>query len=254
VITELNTVSLYVADQQRALDFYRDRLGFQVTTDAGMGELGRWIEVAPPGARTAFALLDAKAFDKPDAIGATEVTLRSSDVHALHAELTSCGVPVTEPKTESWGTFVTVTDPDGHDLVISQAQDEFAVFTKFKRDFEQASRDKDRDAIERMVHPDFSMVTPQGDIVSRKGVIAGITSSGSSFMPHYQRQERTISFSPGRGIVREIADVHVGGEIPGRGEVTGDYTHSAVFVRSEHGWQFFGNTLTQKKSKPAAGS
>jgi len=123
---------------------------------------------------------------------------------------------------------------------------EFAEFTAFKKAFEQASRDKDREAIERMMHADFSMVTPQGDVVSRRGVIAGITASGSNFMPDYERQERTISFESGRGIVREIADVHVGGEIPGRGPVAGDYTHSAVFVRGPDGWQFFGNTLTRK--------
>jgi Domain of unknown function (DUF4440) len=127
-----------------------------------------------------------------------------------------------------------------------EANEEFQEFTKFKKEFEQASRDKNRAAIERMMHPDFSMVTPQGDVVSRDGVIAGIVSSGSTFMPHYERQERTISFGAARGIVREIADVHIGGEIPGRGAVTGEYTHSAIFVRGEHGWQFFGNTLTRK--------
>jgi lactoylglutathione lyase len=254
VITEIDTVPLYVADQRRARDFYVDVLGFEVTADADLDDLGRWIEIAPPGAHTALVLLAAEAFGGKGTGKSPEVTLACPDVQALHAELTAKGVPVTEPESQSWGTFVKVTDPDGNELVISRRggrtpADEFAEFTTFKREFEQASRDKDRDAIERMVHSDFSMVTPQGDVVSRKGVIAGITSSGATFMPHYQRQERTISFSAGRDIVREIADVHVGGEIPGRGEITGDYTHSAVFVRGEHGWQFFGNTLT-RKTKP----
>lgn len=247
---EINTVSLYVADQRRALDFYVRVLGFAVITDAPTGERGRWIEVAPPGSQTAFALLDAAALGRTQDIGRAGVTLTCTDVAALHAELVGQGVDVNEPTTASWGTYLTVTDPDGHVLVISErrpdAEAEFAEFTRFKRAFEQASRDKDLDTVDRLMHPDFSMVTPDGDVVSRKGVIAGITSSGSTFMPHYQRQERTISFEPGRGIVREIADVHVGGRIPGRGEVGGDYTHSAVFIRGAGGWQFFGNTLTRK--------
>jgi lactoylglutathione lyase len=122
MITNLNTVSLYVRDQQRAKQFYVDTLGFELTTDADMGGgMGRWIEVAPKGARTAFVLADAVAFDKEDRVGrSADVTLHCSDVRALHAELAGRGVPVTEPETQPWGTFITVTDPDGHELLVSQ--------------------------------------------------------------------------------------------------------------------------------------
>ena len=116
----------------------------------------------------------------------------------------------------------------------------------FKEEFERASREKDREALERLVHPDFSMVTPDGDTVSRRGVIEGIVAPGSNFMPHFERQERTTTFSAGRDLAREVADVRIAGRIPGRGELTGEYTHSAVFVRGDRGWLFFGNTLTRK--------
>jgi lactoylglutathione lyase len=121
MITNLNTVSLYVRDQQRAKQFYVDTLGFELTTDADMGGMGRWIEVAPKGARTAFVLADAAAFGKEDRVGSSaDVTLHCSDVHALHAELADKGVPVTEPEAQQWGTFIKVTDPDGHELLVSQ--------------------------------------------------------------------------------------------------------------------------------------
>jgi catechol 2,3-dioxygenase-like lactoylglutathione lyase family enzyme len=121
VITNLNTVSLYVSDQQRAKQFYVDKLGFELMKDADMGGMGRWIEVAPKGARTGFVLADAAAFDKRDRVGGSaDVTLRCSDVRALHAELVAKSVPVTEPETQAWGTFITVTDPDGHELLVSQ--------------------------------------------------------------------------------------------------------------------------------------
>jgi lactoylglutathione lyase len=122
MITNLNTVSLYVADQQRARDFYVDVLGFEVTTDAAMGEMGRWIEVAPRGARTAFVLADAAGFQKTDLIGkSADVTLSCSDVHALYNDLNAKGVPVTAPESQDWGTFIRVTDPDGHEFLISQS-------------------------------------------------------------------------------------------------------------------------------------
>jgi lactoylglutathione lyase len=55
VITSLNTVSLYVTDQQKALDFYVGTLGFELRREADMGPMGRWLEVAPQGADRADA-------------------------------------------------------------------------------------------------------------------------------------------------------------------------------------------------------
>lgn len=121
MITHLNTVSLYVTDQERAKRFYVESLGFELTNDAEMGPMGRWIEVAPKGAQTGFVLADAARFGKADRVGGSaDVTLRCSDVQALHDELAAKGVPVTAPETEPFGTFITVTDPDGHELLISQ--------------------------------------------------------------------------------------------------------------------------------------
>jgi catechol 2,3-dioxygenase-like lactoylglutathione lyase family enzyme len=42
--------SVYVIDQQEALEFYRDTLGFEVNTDMPMGDSGpRWLTVSPKG-------------------------------------------------------------------------------------------------------------------------------------------------------------------------------------------------------------
>jgi lactoylglutathione lyase len=118
MITELHTVALYVADQDRAKRFYVDTLGFDLNADQpGLGGIGRWIEVAPKGGQTAFMLADAAGWDKQDRIGrSADVTLRCDDARALHAELTAKGVPVTDPQTQRFGTFIDITDPDGHQL------------------------------------------------------------------------------------------------------------------------------------------
>lgn len=121
MITGLNTVTLYVSDQLKARDFYVEQLGFEVRRDADMGPMGRWLEVAPKGARTAFMLADAEAFGKQDRVGdSADIVLHADDVAGLHARLAAAGVPVTDPETQAWGTFIKVTDPDGQQFVVSQ--------------------------------------------------------------------------------------------------------------------------------------
>jgi lactoylglutathione lyase len=120
MITKLNTVALYVNDQERSRAFYVDVLGFEVRTDAQMGEMGRWLEVAPPGGQTTFVLSAAAAFGKQDRVGTSaDVTLTCDDVYALHKSLVASGLTVAEPEKQGWGTFMRITDPDGHTFVVS---------------------------------------------------------------------------------------------------------------------------------------
>ncbi len=59
MITHVETVAVYVSDQDRAVGFFVDQLGFELRKDVPMGsaeDAPRWIEVAPPGAETVLAL------------------------------------------------------------------------------------------------------------------------------------------------------------------------------------------------------
>src|SRR5882757_2603752 len=121
MITKINTVTLYVSDQQKARDYYVEYLGFRVRRDEDMGPMGRWLEVAPDGAQTGFMLASAASFGKQDQIGASaDIVLHSDDVAGLRQRLIAAGLPVTEPDTQAWGTFIKITDPDGLDIVVSQ--------------------------------------------------------------------------------------------------------------------------------------
>lgn len=64
-IPGVGTVYLAVTDQDRALAFYRDKLGFEVRTDTEFGEGFRWVEVAPAGAYTVIALVPPMGEDDP---------------------------------------------------------------------------------------------------------------------------------------------------------------------------------------------
>ena len=48
MITNIRTVAVYVADQDAALRFYTEKLGFEVRNSQPMGPQGNWLEVAPP--------------------------------------------------------------------------------------------------------------------------------------------------------------------------------------------------------------
>ena len=78
-----------VADQDAALAFYTEKLGFEVRSDSRFGENGeyRWLEVAPPGS-TARLALNPPMGGQP---GGGAIGVETPDVLAEHARLTAIG-------------------------------------------------------------------------------------------------------------------------------------------------------------------
>jgi len=89
-ITAVGTVGIPVADQDRALAFYLEKLGFEKRLDVPYGKGERWVEVAPAGALTTIALVRAREGD-PTGID-TQVRLATADAAADHAVLRARGV------------------------------------------------------------------------------------------------------------------------------------------------------------------
>lgn len=56
MIKRIKFLGIPVADQDRALAFYTDKLGFQILTDQAFSPKQRWIELTIPGAATGIAL------------------------------------------------------------------------------------------------------------------------------------------------------------------------------------------------------
>src|SRR5215210_1019881 len=82
-ITEVGTVMVVVSDQDRAIEFYTETLGFEKRTDTRYGDGDRWVEVAPPGAVTTVALVPPR--EGQSAGQSNSVGLTSEDVDADHA-------------------------------------------------------------------------------------------------------------------------------------------------------------------------
>ena len=110
-ITGLGTVAVPVTDQDRALEFYVGRLGFETRRDLPFGE-ARWIEVAPPGAATTIALVPAGV--------PTGIRLMTADADGDHAALRSGGVDTDAEvmRMPEAPPMFTVRDPDGNTLIL----------------------------------------------------------------------------------------------------------------------------------------
>jgi lactoylglutathione lyase len=127
MITNIHSVPVVVSDQDRALKFYRDVLGFEVTQDSGSGAF-RWLTVKPKGGQTHIML----AMDSPEQqplyrlgerLGKwTGMVFTTDDIKAECERLKSRGVKITkEPEPQSWGGIeAQIADPDGNTFELVQ--------------------------------------------------------------------------------------------------------------------------------------
>ncbi len=91
-ISHLATVIVPVSDQDRAIEFYTEKLGFEKRADTPFGGGNRWVEVAPAGATTTIALMPPR---EGDPVGVeTRVAFNTDDADADHASLRAQGVDV----------------------------------------------------------------------------------------------------------------------------------------------------------------
>jgi len=116
------TVGIPVSDQDRALAFYTDQLGFQTALDEPVEELGgRWIVITTPDSASTIALEPAR--DERPAGVETGIRLSTDDAAALHASLRRQGVVVDE--LLEWPgvpPMFAVHDPDGNGFSITEVQ------------------------------------------------------------------------------------------------------------------------------------
>jgi catechol 2,3-dioxygenase-like lactoylglutathione lyase family enzyme len=121
---KLQTVSIFVDDQQRALDFYTGRLGFEVSADIPMGE-HRWLTVVDPQ-NPSGTQLSLEPKDHPavrpftDALvsdGIPFCVLGVDDVRAEYDRLVALGETFTQPPTAMGPVIVAVLDDTCGNLV-----------------------------------------------------------------------------------------------------------------------------------------
>ncbi len=110
---------LKVRDQDAALKFFTEKLGFKVTTDQPMSEKQRWIELMIPGADSGLALFTPEGHESR--IGEFQsLSFWCDDVFATAKVMKSKGAQFeVEPKKEPWGTTAIFKDADEDKFVLS---------------------------------------------------------------------------------------------------------------------------------------
>jgi predicted enzyme related to lactoylglutathione lyase len=140
---KLSTAQLWVHDQDEALAFYTEKLGFEVRTDVTVPELGnfRWLTVGPVGQPDVAIVLmaipgppvmDAETADQVRALTAKgfagTIFLTTDDCHGSHEELAARGVQfVDEPTEQPYGIDSSFRDPSGNHIRLTQVRELAAV-------------------------------------------------------------------------------------------------------------------------------
>jgi lactoylglutathione lyase len=119
-IDEVRTVGIPVRDQDRALAFYVNTLGFEKLMDMPLEQFGgRWIEVRPPRSTVTIALTPARE-TAPAGVD-TGIRLTTENAAALHTQLSGGGVDVDELlRWEGVPPMFDFRDPDGNVLYVSE--------------------------------------------------------------------------------------------------------------------------------------
>jgi catechol 2,3-dioxygenase-like lactoylglutathione lyase family enzyme len=138
MLKSLTNVNVWVQDQDEALAFYTEKLGFELRQDVTVPELGnfRWLTVGLPGQEVALALMDIPGppvFDADTQAKLKELVAKgaagglffsSDDVHKSYEELKSRGVEFQgEPEQQPYGIDVGFRDPSGNQIRMAQLND-----------------------------------------------------------------------------------------------------------------------------------
>jgi catechol 2,3-dioxygenase-like lactoylglutathione lyase family enzyme len=118
-ITQVGTVIVPVSDQDRALAFYTEKLGFEKRMDTAYGDGNRWVEVAPPGAETTVALVPPREGNSVGVEMPVGFTTESAEVD--HENLRQRGVDVDAEVMRMGGPvppMFSFRDQDGNRLLI----------------------------------------------------------------------------------------------------------------------------------------
>jgi catechol 2,3-dioxygenase-like lactoylglutathione lyase family enzyme len=120
LLSRIGTVVIPVADQDRQIEFYVEKLGFEKRADVPFGEDHRWVEVAPADAVTTIALAPPPPGKSTGNIE-TGITLHTEDIDAVHADLKAKGVDVDDEVSRMGDPvppLLWFRDPEGNILMV----------------------------------------------------------------------------------------------------------------------------------------
>lgn len=137
MITGLSHTTIWVLDQDEALDFYTNKLGFQVHTDAHMDNF-RWLTITAPSQpdhqlillEPGPPMMDEETAEQVKGLVAKGVlgpgVLRTDDCQGTYSELSGKGVNfLSEPSERFYGIEATLRDNSGNWFSMTQPSEEY---------------------------------------------------------------------------------------------------------------------------------
>ena len=125
MIKKMQFAGVYVSDTEKAFDFYSNKMGFSVHTDAKMGD-NRWMEFVPKDGETRIAVTKPWNDGAESRVGGfTNIVFATDDITATHEKMVADGVNFLEPPTkQSWGDVTAkFADPDGNTFILVESID-----------------------------------------------------------------------------------------------------------------------------------
>jgi catechol 2,3-dioxygenase-like lactoylglutathione lyase family enzyme len=103
MIKKISLSGIWVSDQDKSIEFFVDKLGFELQEDVMFGNY-RWVEVIPPGAETGIPLAKAYPGQEVEIGGFTNIVFSTDDIKTTFEEMKSKGVIfMEEPAEQEWG-------------------------------------------------------------------------------------------------------------------------------------------------------
>jgi catechol 2,3-dioxygenase-like lactoylglutathione lyase family enzyme len=116
---KLELIAVPVSDVDAAIDFYVNKVGFNLDHDHTVNDELRFVQLTPKGSACSITIGKGIAADmEPGSLKGLQVVVE--DTQAVHDYLTKQGVDVTDVQTLSWGIFVYFNDPDGNTWAVQQ--------------------------------------------------------------------------------------------------------------------------------------
>jgi uncharacterized glyoxalase superfamily protein PhnB len=115
---KLELVPVPVTDVDRAIDFYVNKVGFNLDHDHRVSESMRFVQLTPEGSACSIMIGEGVNEMKPGSQQGLQVVV--DDTQAVYEMLKENGVEATEVETMPWGIFTRFNDPDGNIWSVQQ--------------------------------------------------------------------------------------------------------------------------------------
>ncbi|WP_458746179.1 VOC family protein [Candidatus Nitrosocosmicus sp. T] len=119
VITGIASTSIFVKDQQESLNFWVDKVGFEVICDLLLESNFRWVEIAPRSSDSSMNLYPKSLISKKDLKPMPVIVFRTNDIRSTFNNLKARGVTFSRnPLKSILGIHAMFKDVDGNEFLI----------------------------------------------------------------------------------------------------------------------------------------